>query len=245
MMAYSVVYAPLDQATRAEQVVERLSNAIISGVLQADEQLPNENELSRLLGVSPVTVRDALNTLRTRQLLDTRRGRHGGSFVCQVPVETMRKYHPLRLMASGELADLSEFHCAVIGHSARLAAQRSTPGEQQKLGQLIDSFAATTQPDTRIQADMRCLLTLASQAHSARLANQELEIQAEWTPLVAFLYRETVVHREVVTAWRSLLNALHKADDLACYRLAQGMIARITDHLLECKLRMDTDAPFL
>ncbi|MDX7998171.1 FadR family transcriptional regulator [Xenorhabdus sp. Reich] len=245
MTAYSIIYAPLDQATRTEQVVERLSNAIISGILQADEQLPNENELSRRLGVSPVTVRDALNTLRARQLIDTRRGRHGGSFVCQVSVEMMRKYHPLRLVASGELADFSEFHCAVIGHSARLAAQRSTQGELKKLEQLIDSFAAATQPDARIQADMRCLLTLASQSQSARLANQELEIQAEWTPLIVHLYREAAVHSEVANAWRTLLAALYKGDDLACYPLAQKMITQITDHLLECKLRVDTGAPFL
>ncbi|MDE9459270.1 FadR/GntR family transcriptional regulator [Xenorhabdus bovienii] len=245
MTEYSIIYAPLDQATRTEQVVERLSNAIISGILQTDAQLPNENELSRLLGVSPVTVRDALNTLRARQLIDTRRGRHGGSFVCQVPVEAMRKYHPLRLMASGELADFSEFHCAVIGHSARLAAQRSTPGELRKLEQLIDSFAAATQPDARIQTDMRCLLTLASQSQSARLANQELEIQAEWTPLMGLLYQEAAVHSEVAAAWRTLLAALYKGDDLACYQLAQKMITQITDHLLECKLRVDTDAPFL
>ncbi|MEX0447193.1 FadR/GntR family transcriptional regulator [Xenorhabdus sp. SGI246] len=245
MTAYSIVYAPLDQATRTEQVVERLSNAIISGILQTDEQLPNENELSRLLGVSPVTVRDALNTLRARQLIETRRGRHGGSFVCQVSVEIMRKYHPLRLMASGELADFSEFHCAVIGHSARLAAQRSTTSELRKLEQLIDSFAAAIQPDARIQTDMRCLLTLASQAQSARLANQELEIQAEWASLMELLYREAAIHSEVVAAWRTLLSALYKGDDLACYRLAQEMITRITDHLLECKFRMDTDASLL
>ncbi|KLU13952.1 MULTISPECIES: FadR/GntR family transcriptional regulator [Xenorhabdus] len=245
MTAHSIVYAPLDQATRTEQVVERLSNAIISGILQTDEQLPNENELSRLLGVSPVTVRDALNTLRARQLIDTRRGRHGGSFVCQVSVETMRKYHPLRLMASGELADFSEFHCAVIGHSARLAAQRSTTGELIKLEQLIDSFASATQPDARIQTDMRCLLTLASQAQSARLANQELEIQAEWVPLMVLLYREAAIHSEVAAAWYTLLAALYKGDGLACYQLAQKMITRITDHLLECKLRIDTDTSFL
>ncbi|WP_244175618.1 FadR/GntR family transcriptional regulator [Xenorhabdus vietnamensis] len=223
----------------------RLSNAIISGILQTDEQLPNENELSRRLGVSPVTVRDALNTLRARQLIDTRRGRHGGSFVCQVSVETMRKYHPLRLMASGELADFSEFHCAVIGHSAQLAAQRSMPGELRKLEQLIDSFAAAAQPDIRIQTDMRCLLTLASQAQSARLANQELEIQAEWTPLMGILYQEAAIHSEVAAAWHTLLAALYKGDGLACYQLAQKMIIRITDHLLECKLRMDADEPFL
>ncbi|MDE9567411.1 GntR family transcriptional regulator, partial [Xenorhabdus bovienii] len=81
-------------------------------------------------------------------------------------------------------------HCAVIGHSARLAAQRSTLDELRKLEQLIDSFEVATQPDIRIQTDMRCLLTLASQSQSARLANQELAIQAEWTPLMALLYRE-------------------------------------------------------
>ncbi|KMW72417.1 hypothetical protein TI10_15805 [Photorhabdus luminescens subsp. luminescens] len=32
----------------------------------------------------------------------------------------MQKYYLLRLMASGELADFSESHCAVIGHSAKL-----------------------------------------------------------------------------------------------------------------------------
>lgn len=239
MTAHAIVYAPIGQGTRSDQVVERLSNAIVAGLLHADEQLPNENELSRLMGVSPVTVREALNTLRARQLIDTRRGRNGGSFVCPVPLDMLRERHPLRLTPSGELADLGELHCAVISHSAKLASQRSTADEHQRLAQQIDLFEAAADPQSRAQADMRCLLMLASHAQSARLANQELEIQAEWAPLVASLYQDASQHGEVVLAYRRLHAALLAADEAGSSACAQAMIDAQTDSLLEHKLRLD------
>ncbi|MBD0222083.1 GntR family transcriptional regulator, partial [Acinetobacter baumannii] len=52
MSAYTIIFAPIAQATRSEQVVERLENAIISGLLKSNEQLPNEADLARLMGVS-------------------------------------------------------------------------------------------------------------------------------------------------------------------------------------------------
>ncbi|PPA77893.1 GntR family transcriptional regulator [Achromobacter spanius] len=243
MTAHAIVYAPIGQGTRSEQVVERLSNAIVAGLLHPDEQLPNENELSRLMGVSPVTVREALNTLRARQLIDTRRGRNGGSFVCPVPAQMMHDRHPLRLATPGDLADLGELHCAVIGHSAKLAARRSTADDHRSLAQEIDQFEAAKAAQARAQSDMRCLLLLATHAQSARLANQELEIQAEWAPLVAALYPHGSVHAEMVAAYRRLQAALQAGDDLAGSALALDMISTQTDHLLEHKLRLDATAP--
>lgn len=243
MTAHAIVYAPIGQGTRSEQVVERLSNAIVAGLLHADEQLPNENELSRLMGVSPVTMREALNTLRARQLIDTRRGRNGGSFVCPVPAQMMHDRHPLRLATPGDLADLGELHCAVVGHSAKLAAQRSTADEHQRLAREIDQFQAATDPQARAQADMRCLLMLATHAQSARLANQELAIQAEWAPLVASIYPHAALHTSIVGAYRRLQAALLAGDEAASSACAQDMIGIQTDHLLEHKLRLDATAP--
>ncbi|MBD2782826.1 FadR/GntR family transcriptional regulator [Xenorhabdus szentirmaii] len=239
MSTAPLVYTPIGQTSRAEQVVERLSNAIVVGLLEAESQLPNEAELSRLMGVSPVTVREALNTLRERGLIDTRRGRNGGSFVCQVSTETMFAHHPLRLMTSAYIADLGEFHSALVGHSARLAAQRSMPSESKRLNELIDTFASEKQPDARTQADMRCLLTIAAHAQSPRLANQELEIQAEWVPLLTSLYQNDETHAEAVAAYRSIQQALHSADALAAYVKAQDMIAMLTDRLLAHKLKLN------
>ncbi|WP_438860324.1 FadR/GntR family transcriptional regulator [Achromobacter spanius] len=243
MTAHAIVYAPIGQGTRSEQVVERLSNAIVAGLLHADEQLPNENELSRLMGVSPVTMREALNTLRARQLIDTRRGRNGGSFVCPVPAQMMHDRHPLRLATPGDLADLGELHCAVVGHSAKLAAQRSTANEHQRLAREIDQFQAAADPQARAQADMRCLLMLATHAQSARLANQELAIQAEWAPLVASIYPNAALHTGIVGAYRRLQAALLAGDEAASSACAQDMIGIQTDHLLEHKLRLDATAP--
>lgn len=243
MTAHAIVYAPIGQGTRSDQVVERLSNAIVAGLLHVDEQLPNENELSRLLGVSPVTVREALNTLRARQLIDTRRGRNGGSFVCPVPADVLRDRHPLRLATSGELADLGELHCALISHSARLASQRSTEDDHQRMAQQVDLFEAASDPQGRAQADMRCLLMLASHAQSARLANQELEVQAEWAPLVATLYADADLHADTVAAYRRLQTALADGDEAGSSACAHDMIGALIDHLLDHKLRLDATTP--
>lgn len=234
-----LVYAPIGQASRAEQVVERLSNAIVVGLLETESQLPSESELSRLMGVSPVTVREALNTLRTRGLIDTRRGRNGGSFVCPVPPDMLRKRHPLRQMTSAGLADLGELHSALAGHSARLAAQRSTPDELERFGALVDAFAGATSPGARAQADMRCLLAMAAHGQSARLANQELAIQAEWAPLLTSLYEDDGIHAEAVAAWRHIQLALHEGNALTAYMQAQDMIAMLTERLLAHRLGPD------
>lgn len=82
MITHAVIFAPIGQTSRTEQIVHRLANAIVTGLLESDEQLPNEAELARMMGVSHITVRDALNTLRAKELIYTVRGRNGGSFVC-------------------------------------------------------------------------------------------------------------------------------------------------------------------
>ena len=77
----SVVFAPLDATGRAELVARRLSDAIISGLLHDGEKLPSEADLARSMGVALVTAREALEVLRVNSLVETRRGREGGSFV--------------------------------------------------------------------------------------------------------------------------------------------------------------------
>ena len=80
--ARAVVFSPLDGTGRAELVEQRLTDAIVSGVLHDGERLPSESELSRRASASPlVTAREALEGMRDKGLVLTRRGRDGGSFV--------------------------------------------------------------------------------------------------------------------------------------------------------------------
>ena len=69
------LFTPLDTGGRADTVTRRLAQAIRLGLLLDGERLPAESQLAGQLGVSTVTLREALATLRTMGLVETRRGR--------------------------------------------------------------------------------------------------------------------------------------------------------------------------
>lgn len=74
-------FPPFAGASRSDAVARRLSDVIKLGFMDDGEQLPSEAELAAQLGVATVTLREALQTLRREGLIETRRGRRGGSFV--------------------------------------------------------------------------------------------------------------------------------------------------------------------
>jgi GntR family transcriptional regulator len=65
------------------QIVDQLGEGIASGRLSPGEKLPTERELSAELGVSRMTVRQALNVLTARGFLIRATGRRGGTFVAR------------------------------------------------------------------------------------------------------------------------------------------------------------------
>ena len=238
MTTHAVIFAPLGQATRAEQVVERLSNAIVSGLLEAHEQLPNEADLAKSMGVSHITIREALNTLRQKALIYTTRGRNGGSFVCERP-QIEDQEHPLKQLSVNYLADLGELHCAIIKHSVRLAIERASVKEQHKLEEFIYLFSDATTPEQKAHADMRCLLTIAANAQSPRLAQQALAIQTEWASLIAMLYRNDVIYQQTVKTYQQLLQCFSQNDEKNATHLMGNMILELTEQLIELKFKIE------
>ena len=69
------------------QIADQLGGAIENGELAPGERLPPERGLAAELGVSRMTVRQALGTLESRGLLERSRGRGGGTFVARARLE--------------------------------------------------------------------------------------------------------------------------------------------------------------
>ena len=63
----------------SDQVVAHLREMIVEGEIAAGETLPPERELARQFGVSGTVIREALNALSARGLVEIRHG--VGSFV--------------------------------------------------------------------------------------------------------------------------------------------------------------------
>jgi len=204
----SSLIAPLQSAGRAEEIVTRLTEVINLGLLGDGEQLPPETDFAHQLGVSPMTLRDAIATLRERGLVETRRGRNGGTFVRRTidpPEEPDRRR--LRGLTVSALRDMADEQLAVSGAAARLAAERATGANIRKLFGLVDQMGAAATRGARLRADSRFHVEVAMASQSERLTRQEVRLQAEMAGLlwldglresdIAAMARE---HHEIATA---------------------------------------------
>src|ERR1700712_248723 len=80
-----VVLRPVRGHHAFEACVEQLATAIRLGVHPNGTALPSERELAERLHISRATVREAITALRTAGMVETRRGRGGGSVVTYSP----------------------------------------------------------------------------------------------------------------------------------------------------------------
>ena len=90
---------PTSSRPAYQQVAETLRRQILDGELEPGQRLPVEGDLSEQLGVSRSTLREALRSLASQNLVITRRGVNGGSFVT----------HPLTSDVSDMLATSLEW----------------------------------------------------------------------------------------------------------------------------------------
>lgn len=78
---------PGDERPAHIRIEERLERLISSGRLKPADRLPTEVEMAAALGVSRMTLRQALGRLESKGLLVRRRGRRGGTFVARPRLE--------------------------------------------------------------------------------------------------------------------------------------------------------------
>lgn len=77
----AIEYETLVTGSLAGQIAEKIREAIVGGRLKADDQLPTEEELAESFKVSRPTIREALKRLAAQNLIRSRRGPTGGTFV--------------------------------------------------------------------------------------------------------------------------------------------------------------------
>jgi DNA-binding FadR family transcriptional regulator len=240
--ARNTAFIRLRQEGRTDEVARRLVEAIELGMFAEGQQLPSESELALQLGVATVTLREALVVLRQRGLIETRRGRNGGSFVC-APVELPEALLLQRLcdMSGPDLRDLGDEQTAISGTAARLAAKRSSPEQQARIAQHIETLSQASSRLARHRADARFHIEVAAAAQSLRLTSAEMRLQSEVGEL---LWMEaagggdvTVVEHE----HRAILEALVAGDAVLAGALAEAHVSRGIKRLISLRLELLAD----
>lgn len=98
----------LNQKDIREQVFEQLLKQITTGVWKAGDKLPSENEMASALGVSRISIREAIQKLAAIDLVETYRGK--GSFVKEFTTNNyLKSLTPMLLMSKSDILYVVEY----------------------------------------------------------------------------------------------------------------------------------------
>jgi DNA-binding FadR family transcriptional regulator len=202
------VFTPIRQGSAVAETVARIGQAIAVGLLRPGDQLPTETRLAEALGISPVTLRGALAILREGGLLETRRGRGGGTFVSARRAAKRGLLRDAVIPPESDLQTFITYRAILEGGAAALVASGPNPELVEQLVGLIatmdmvDEFDAWSEADTVFHlaiADATGVQRLVSEIADVRLQSKRISLAYHPVPL-STMRLSNQQHREIVGA---------------------------------------------
>jgi len=223
-------YKPLKTESLPKQIARQIRQAIVEGRLRADDRLPGEEELAERYGVSRPTIREALKRLAAQNLIRSRRGPAGGTFVNRPSQEEMRDALATTAMLGvglGEfdLADVAQARRELELVCCRLAAQNRDPEQLAIMAEELNRQAQGDLSDEAFCAsDVRFHRALVDATNNRILQLVMVTVIEALQPvmnMVVFRFRERTL---VVDQHHRLLEALKTGDaEAACAALKEQM----------------------
>lgn len=199
---------PLKIPPAYEVVVQELRRAIHLGLYRPGDKLPPERVHATMLGVSRVTLREAIRVLEGEGYLRTKRGSHGGVFVLDPGESRPRVLERLR-EDSDELSAIAEFRLVNERLAAERAATRISPEQLEYLATSIEALRASESIGDFRRADSQFHLAIAGAADCGLLQKAVEDSRAAmFLPLDVVDLK--VVHPSSLKAHNRILRALEE-----------------------------------
>lgn len=157
--------------TSSSPLSEQAANEIMDMIFiqhrfHPGDKLPNEMDLSEELGISRITLREAIRILCTRGLVEIRRGR-GTYVISNDPALRADPCTGERELTDASPRDLMEFRLALEPAAAYYAARRADEQELQHMDALLEQMEKlSAQGQSVIQAERDFHCTIASAGHN-------------------------------------------------------------------------------
>ena len=133
------MFTPVSTVRISGEIVEQIKTALRDGRLAPGDQLPPERDLTRQLGVSRVSVRDALRMLEAHGLVEVRVGARGGAFVtAPAPTLVGESVTHMLMLSSVTPAQVTEARMVFELGILQLACEHATEEDLRELEEICD-----------------------------------------------------------------------------------------------------------
>ncbi|MCL5777917.1 GntR family transcriptional regulator [Limibaculum sp. FT325] len=204
-----------------EAIAAQIRALILEGRIGVDERLPGEQDLAARFGVSRPTVREALKTLAAQNLIRTRRGSSGGSFVNRYGIEEAQDQlvsTAIMLMGLNRIAPeaVTEARLTFLSAIAPLACARRTAQQVAAMRAEIDVQRNPATTDEEFCAsDVRFHRTLANAAGNPLIAFQMAAVIEAMQPLLNMLTWRGRDRAEIAARHARIVSTLERRDATA------------------------------
>ncbi|WP_169251182.1 FCD domain-containing protein [Brevibacterium sp. 'Marine'] len=225
-----------------DALADQIVSAISLGSISVGERLPAEIELAGEFNVAVATLRKSLALLRDKGIVETRRGRGGGTFIVRVPFpsdEQISTY--LASLSIVAYRDYGDEHTAIATGIARLACQRA---HSQAISELRHAAQRLDEASTLAEcsaADSRFHTQLGVVSQSPRLLRASMRLQSEilalkWSPAGAAAQKS-----EVLADNAEIVEAVAAHDIERAERAVEANIRKTVYSLIDVKLTIESN----
>lgn len=179
------VLRPVRAGNGFEEALEQILQVVRLGLVPGGERLPAERELAERLGISRVTLREVLKVLQEQGLVESRRGRYGGTFVLpRGDAGAGGEVELRRRISAVDIEDVLRFREVLEVGAAGLCAQHGlSPEQAARLREALVRTQDAPLPDYR-RLDTLLHLTLAELCGSPTLTSQYAAVRAKVNDLL-------------------------------------------------------------
>jgi GntR family transcriptional repressor for pyruvate dehydrogenase complex len=215
-----------------------IEKLIMSGELEVGAKLPPERSLADSLGVSRVSIRQALHELETRGLIDRRPGR--GTIVLSATDAANKSGASIASAFTSEsrdITDVMELRRIIEPPIAALTAARATPRDIAQLRDLVDQMAGDVSIAAYAELDRSFHQAIAQYTHNPLLSMLTEQIAALIAPSRDASLQTKQRRKNSTEEHRRILEAITAHDPDAAEACAAAHIESVTAEVLKATTR--------
>ncbi len=230
-----VSFRPVKSKKISERIVQQIKKAILSGTMKPGDRLPPERELVDRFQASRISVREALKSLETSGLLTIKPG--SGVFVAEVsPKPLSESLSSILRIQKASMSDLTEARIILEPSIARLACERMTPEELQKLERNIEETIKVLKSHSPAPIqNIEFHSIIANATHNPVIIltmNPMFDVLKEMNlEMRGNIPKRSEISSHAVTYHKKILKALHERDSQKVYELMLRDIFQVQEGL--------------
>ena len=134
----SFEFKHVKQRRVSNQIADQIRALIVEGHLKNGDKLPSERELSKLLGVGRISLREGLRILEALGIIETKYGINSGTYVSDIGLENLsEKFSSILQLSNITVEQLTEARLEISLINVRYFIRNATDEDLKKLEECI------------------------------------------------------------------------------------------------------------